>query len=52
MIDNNIIIQQLANKFANNYVMGKPIKIPSMKFRDWSILLVMTINNVKKLKGL
>lgn len=52
MENNNIIIQQLANKFANNYVNGKQIQIPSMKFSDWSILLRMIINNVKNLNNL
>lgn len=52
MRDNNIIIQQLAYKFANNYAKGEKINIPPMKFSDWTILLRMTINNVKHLKSL
>lgn len=53
MIDNTSSIQQLAEEIANNYPKGIPIKIPSMKFSDWSKLLRLTIEieKVKKLKG-
>lgn len=51
MIDNISSIQQLAEVIANNYTKGIPVKIPSMKFSDWSKLLKLTIEKVKKLKG-